>query len=114
MRGQGWRVGGQINILPLGLIRLRNFVPAREAGEEGVSASSRDFLAGSGVWGHRCGYLRLEIRRPEFTRPSSPWQHSPPLAERRTVHGLTGGHDGGQTEDSRVRLWDKSMFGLLS
>lgn len=46
MRGQGWSIGGQINILPLGLIRLRNFVPAREAGEEGVSASGRAFWQG--------------------------------------------------------------------
>ena len=65
VRGQGRSVGGQINIQPLGLIRLWNFAPEREAGGEQVWTSGRGFWQVQNA-GHLCGCLRLDIRRSGF------------------------------------------------
>lgn len=79
MRGPGGTVGGQINILPLGLIRLRNFDPASEAGGEEVSAS------GKGFWHSQVAGASLRVPEAGDREVWAPaailiLEHSPPLA----------------------------------
>lgn len=112
MRGQDWRIGGQINILPLGLIRLRNFDPASEAGGEEVSASGKGFWHGQ-VAGASLRVPEAGDREVWVPAAILILEHSPPLAgEDRELSPWWAWWRPNQ--DSRGQLSDKLTFGLLS